>query len=165
MLADGFNGLPAHAPYDRILVTAAPAAVPRAWLEQLGEGGLLLVPFPLRGSYLSITLRLRREDEALTEVIADLSVLDRDVRPVQLLAGEPAGGAERILRQVLAHRGSPQTAPSPELREPVSMEINLLIFALLEFETRAISIPAFNVLGEADARRVVETISWAARWD
>mgnify|MGYP000196804338 CR=1 FL=1 len=41
---DGFEGWPAHAPYDGILVTAAPEALPEALLEQLGDGGRLVAP-------------------------------------------------------------------------------------------------------------------------
>lgn len=39
--ADGFDGWPAHAPYDGILVAAAPGYVPQALVEQLAVGGRL----------------------------------------------------------------------------------------------------------------------------
>lgn len=41
---DGFRGLPEGAPYDRIVVTAAPDEIPEALLDQLADGGLLVVP-------------------------------------------------------------------------------------------------------------------------
>jgi protein-L-isoaspartate(D-aspartate) O-methyltransferase len=41
---DGYEGLPAFAPFDRILVTAAAPEVPRVLLAQLGIGGILVVP-------------------------------------------------------------------------------------------------------------------------
>ncbi|WP_400190854.1 protein-L-isoaspartate(D-aspartate) O-methyltransferase [Hymenobacter sp. B81] len=41
---DGSVGLPAHAPYDGILVTAAAPALPRPLLRQLRVGGRLVVP-------------------------------------------------------------------------------------------------------------------------
>ncbi|OON69504.1 protein-L-isoaspartate(D-aspartate) O-methyltransferase [Hymenobacter sp. CRA2] len=41
---DGSVGLPAHAPFDRILVTAAAPALPRPLLQQLTIGGVLVVP-------------------------------------------------------------------------------------------------------------------------
>jgi protein-L-isoaspartate(D-aspartate) O-methyltransferase len=41
---DGFNGLPEHAPYDRIMVTAAAETIPEALTAQLAEGGILLLP-------------------------------------------------------------------------------------------------------------------------
>jgi protein-L-isoaspartate(D-aspartate) O-methyltransferase len=41
---DGSRGLPEHAPYDRILVSAAPERVPGALVEQLAVGGMLAIP-------------------------------------------------------------------------------------------------------------------------
>jgi len=44
IISDGTNGLPEHAPYDRILVTAAAPDVPAPLKEQLADGGRLLIP-------------------------------------------------------------------------------------------------------------------------
>ncbi len=41
---DGYRGLPEHAPFDGILVTAAPAEVPEPLIEQLAVGGRLVIP-------------------------------------------------------------------------------------------------------------------------
>ena len=41
---DGFAGWPRFAPFDGIIVTAAPGNVPPALLEQLADGGRLLIP-------------------------------------------------------------------------------------------------------------------------
>jgi protein-L-isoaspartate(D-aspartate) O-methyltransferase len=41
---DGRRGLPEHAPFDRIIVTAAAESVPDAWFDQLVEGGILVAP-------------------------------------------------------------------------------------------------------------------------
>lgn len=43
-LGDGSMGRPAEAPYDAILVTAAAPAIPPPLLEQLAEGGRLVIP-------------------------------------------------------------------------------------------------------------------------
>ena len=43
-LKDGMKGLPDHAPFDKILVTAAAATIPNPLLEQLKIGGVLVVP-------------------------------------------------------------------------------------------------------------------------
>jgi len=43
-VGDGWGGWPENAPYDRIVVTAAPEVLPRALVEQLADGGLLVVP-------------------------------------------------------------------------------------------------------------------------
>jgi protein-L-isoaspartate(D-aspartate) O-methyltransferase len=42
--SDGGIGLPEYAPYDAILVTAAPVGLPQALLEQLAVGGRLVIP-------------------------------------------------------------------------------------------------------------------------
>lgn len=42
--ADGTVGLAAEAPFDTIIVAAAAAAVPKSLLEQLAEGGRLVIP-------------------------------------------------------------------------------------------------------------------------
>jgi hypothetical protein len=45
--ADGRDGFAGASPYDRIIVTAAAQDLEPAWLEQLAEGGVLLVPLVL----------------------------------------------------------------------------------------------------------------------
>lgn len=42
--ADGYKGLPEFAPFDKVLVSAAAAAVPRELLKQLKIGGRLVLP-------------------------------------------------------------------------------------------------------------------------
>jgi protein-L-isoaspartate(D-aspartate) O-methyltransferase len=41
---DGSAGVPEHAPYDRILVSAAASQIPDALVAQLAEGGRLVMP-------------------------------------------------------------------------------------------------------------------------
>jgi protein-L-isoaspartate(D-aspartate) O-methyltransferase len=41
---NGYRGWPEHAPYDAIVVTAAPTRVPTALIDQLAMGGKLVVP-------------------------------------------------------------------------------------------------------------------------
>ena len=41
---DGHDGWPEHAPFDRILVAAAPPEIPPALIQQLVEGGILVIP-------------------------------------------------------------------------------------------------------------------------
>ena len=42
--SDGKQGWPEYAPYDGIIATAAPAAIPEPLLEQLAVGGRLIIP-------------------------------------------------------------------------------------------------------------------------
>jgi protein-L-isoaspartate(D-aspartate) O-methyltransferase len=44
VFGDGYKGLPDHATYDRILVTAGASEVPKALLSQLAIGGRLVIP-------------------------------------------------------------------------------------------------------------------------
>ena len=41
---DGSKGLPAKAPFDKIIVTAGAPVVPQALIDQLKEGGILVIP-------------------------------------------------------------------------------------------------------------------------
>ncbi|MGV3586803.1 MAG: protein-L-isoaspartate(D-aspartate) O-methyltransferase [Adhaeribacter sp.] len=43
-LGDGSQGLPAYAPYDKILVTAGAPVIPKTLLSQLKVGGVLVIP-------------------------------------------------------------------------------------------------------------------------
>ena len=43
-IGDGYQGWPEDAPFDRILLTAAPPSIPPALLAQLVEGGILVAP-------------------------------------------------------------------------------------------------------------------------
>lgn len=43
-LGDGYTGWPEHAPFDRIIATAAPAEVPQPLLDQLKDQGRLIIP-------------------------------------------------------------------------------------------------------------------------
>ena len=59
---NGYLGWPEHAPYDRVMVTAAPDAVPRPLVEQLRIGGLMAIPVGTVDQELRI---LRRTDQGL----------------------------------------------------------------------------------------------------
>jgi protein-L-isoaspartate(D-aspartate) O-methyltransferase len=66
---DGYKGWPEHAPFDGIIVTAAPDHVPKPLVEQLKVGGLMVIP--VGGQWEGQDLRLIRKTEtgALQESI------------------------------------------------------------------------------------------------
>ena len=43
-VGDGYQGWPEHAPFDKIIVTCSPEKVPPALVEQLREGGRMVIP-------------------------------------------------------------------------------------------------------------------------
>lgn len=59
---DGYEGLPEHAPFDKILITAAPEHVPEKLLQQLKIGGWMVVPVGgRRGQKMTIILRTGKD--------------------------------------------------------------------------------------------------------
>ena len=71
--ADGAGGWKAHAPYDGIIVAAAPHAVPQALLEQLSpNGGRLILPVGPEGTQ-ELYRITRREDVFLRDKLGAVS--------------------------------------------------------------------------------------------
>ena len=76
---DGWEGWPALAPYNAIIVTAAAAEVPQALLEQLAPGGRLVIP--VGAGDVQELLLITREEQGYTRHVLDA------VRFVPLLNG------------------------------------------------------------------------------
>ncbi|OUS11373.1 protein-L-isoaspartate O-methyltransferase [Rhodospirillales bacterium 47_12_T64] len=49
-LGDGYKGWREQAPFERIIITAAPKEIPQALLEQLAIGGILVLPLGSQGN-------------------------------------------------------------------------------------------------------------------
>ena len=80
-IGDGYHGWPEHAPFDAILVTAAPEQVPEQLIKQLKPGGRLVIPV---GEH-----RLTQSLKVMTKR-ADGEIEQRDILPVAFvpLTGE-----------------------------------------------------------------------------
>lgn len=65
---DGYFGWPEHAPYDAIVVTAAPDHIPQPLVEQLKVGARMIIPVGPVGGYQSLWQVTKvSEDEVRTE--------------------------------------------------------------------------------------------------
>lgn len=60
---DGSKGLPAKAPFNKIIVTAGAPIIPAALTDQLAEGGILIIPVGDRESQKMV--RIRKKDGRL----------------------------------------------------------------------------------------------------
>jgi len=69
---DGSWGWEEHAPYPAIIVTAAPADVPEALLQQLADGGILVIPVGGQAGTQSLLMITRQGDEFIREKYEDV---------------------------------------------------------------------------------------------
>lgn len=80
VVGDGMQGLSAHAPYERIMVTAAAEQVPQALLAQLAEGGVMVLPLGPHDGVQELIRLTKRADGVARETLIG-------VRFVPLLPG------------------------------------------------------------------------------
>ena len=78
VVGDGLAGVPAKAPFDRILVTAAVEMLPQTLLDQLADGGIMVLPLGGRSQHI---VKLTKSQTGITR--EDLI----PVRFVPLVAG------------------------------------------------------------------------------
>lgn len=70
--ADGYFGWPEHAPYDAIIVTAAPDHLPQPLPQQLKEGGRLVVPIGPQGAVQTLWLFEKQGGELSATNLGDV---------------------------------------------------------------------------------------------
>ncbi|KAB7850141.1 protein-L-isoaspartate O-methyltransferase family protein [Streptomyces mobaraensis] len=46
-VADGTSGFPERAPYERVVAWCTPPLLPKAWVDQVVDGGLIVAPLPI----------------------------------------------------------------------------------------------------------------------
>jgi len=69
-VGDGYRGWPEHAPFDKIIVTCAPAKPPQPLIDQLKEGGTMVVPYGEMGAQELYVLTKHRGKVEQTAVLA-----------------------------------------------------------------------------------------------
>ncbi len=69
---DGYAGWPEAAPFDRIILTAAPPALPQALVDQLAVGGILIAPVGPTDGRQVITVVRRNADGVTREDTIDV---------------------------------------------------------------------------------------------
>lgn len=111
-IGDGFAGWPEHAPFDKIIVTCSPEDIPQPLVEQLAEGGRMVIPVGERFEQ-SLVLMTKRDGRLTrTDLVPSLFVpmtgRAEEARTVQPDGLRPAlrnGGFE----QVMADAATPAT--------------------------------------------------------
>jgi protein-L-isoaspartate(D-aspartate) O-methyltransferase len=71
---DGYRGWPEHAPFDAIIVTAAPDRIPQPLLDQLAPGGRMVIPV---GSFFQELKVLSKEKNG--------KITEKDIIPVRFV--------------------------------------------------------------------------------
>jgi protein-L-isoaspartate(D-aspartate) O-methyltransferase len=71
---DGYRGWPEHAPFDGIIVTAAPERIPQPLIEQLAVGGRMVIP--VGGFFQELKVFTKQTDGRVTE---------KDIIPVRFV--------------------------------------------------------------------------------
>lgn len=69
---DGYQGWPEKAPFDIILITAAPEEIPQPLIDQLDEGGRLVVPVGPQGEIQTLTLVTKIKGEVKRTYVTDV---------------------------------------------------------------------------------------------
>jgi len=72
-IGDGKIGLPDLAPFDRIMVTAAPSEIPPALIDQLGAGGIMIIPVGPSGFQQLMKVHKGADGRITSKKIADVA--------------------------------------------------------------------------------------------
>jgi protein-L-isoaspartate(D-aspartate) O-methyltransferase len=95
-IGDGYQGWPQRAPFDKIIVTCSPEDIPQPLVDQLAEGGLMIIPIGER--FQQTLVRFKKVD----------GQLERE--PLQATFFVPMTGESEELREVKPDLSKPAVA-------------------------------------------------------
>lgn len=107
-VGDGFLGWPEHAPFDKIIVTCSPENIPQPLIEQLAEGGRMIIPVGERFEQTLVLLSKRKgamvKEALVPSLFVPMTGAAEKARRVQPDGTHPAinnGGFEETLVNTL----------------------------------------------------------------
>jgi protein-L-isoaspartate(D-aspartate) O-methyltransferase len=68
-IGDGYKGWPEMAPFDAIIVTCAPEQIPKALIEQLNEGGRMIIPVGRVGAIQRLVRAVKKKGKLETKEV------------------------------------------------------------------------------------------------
>ncbi len=71
-LGDGYKGWPEMAPFDAIIVTCAPEQIPQPLIDQLKDGGRMIIPVGRQGDNQKLVKVIKREGQGLAREVMDV---------------------------------------------------------------------------------------------
>jgi len=124
-IGDGFAGWPEHAPFDKIIVTCSPEEVPAPLVEQLAEGGRMVIPVGERFDQ-TLVLLTKRDGALVREALVPslfvpMTGVAEDARRVQPDGARPTlenGGFETLLDGAAGSAGRGTALPGAAGSEP-----------------------------------------------
>ena len=103
-IGDGFKGWPEKAPFDKIIVTCSPEDIPKPLVEQLAEGGKIVIPLGQRFSqrlvrFTKVEGKLEKEVLQPTFFVpmTGTAEANRKVKPNEVLTPLVNGGFEKAI--------------------------------------------------------------------
>jgi len=151
-VADGAEGWPAAAPYDRVIVTASADDLAPAWAEQLAGGGRLVLPLTLAGPGQLCSAFARQDGQlAASELcLCGFMPMRGDMAPAQ-------PGADYELQRWLGEAGRPlgHQVPLTDLRTGFETWLALTAWGYVQARPRGDEHPAFGLRDDHGVALVV----------
>ncbi len=120
-VGDGFAGWPAHAPFDKIIVTCSPEKVPVPLVQQLREGGRMVIPLGRRYQQTMYLLK-KEEGKLVPEALRSTLFVPMTGQAEELRQAQPDptnpqivnGSFEQSLEEKAAQDNTPATDSQAE---------------------------------------------------